>query len=87
MKLSKIDGASEGAVIDDELVLIHISTGRFFALKDTGLQIWNLLDSHANLREIAATLSAEYDVDGEQCEKEVRGFADQLVEAGFARYC
>lgn len=87
MKIEKITGASHGAVIDDELVLIHVETGSFFALRDTGLAIWNLLDSQDDLAAIETALAAEYAVDPATCADEVRKFADQLVEAGFARYC
>ena len=87
MKLCKIDGAGQGAFIDDELVMIHAETGKFFSIKDTGLQIWNLLDSESELDAIGGELQRRYDVDSDVCQVEVRAFADQLVEAGFARYC
>jgi hypothetical protein len=87
MKLCKIAGAGQGASIDDELVMIHAETGRFFALKDTGLRIWELLDSEPDLNRIGDELARQYDIDDETCRSQVRSFADQLVEAGFARYC
>ena len=72
---------------DDELIMIHAETGKFFALKDSGLQIWNLLDSESDLDAIGHALEQQFAIDGETCRTEVREFADQLVEAGFARYC
>ena len=87
MKLCKIENASQSALIDDEMVLIHVEKGTFFALKDTGLQIWNLLDAENDIEAIGARLSRQYEVDSETCLNEVRAFAGQLVEAGFARYC
>lgn len=87
MKICKIEGACQGASIDDELVLIDTQTGSFFTLKDTGLRIWNLLDSEADLDAISTALAADYEIDRNTCGREVQQFADQLVEAGFARYC
>jgi hypothetical protein len=87
MKLCKIEGAGQGAFIDDELVMIHAETGKFFSIKNTGLEIWNLLDSESELDAIGGELERRFAVDAEACRAEVRAFADQLVEAGFARYC
>ena len=87
MKLCKIKDAGQGAYIDDELVMIHAETGRFFSVKQTGLQIWNMLDTESELEAIEQELGRRYQVDADACRIEVRAFADQLVEAGFARYC
>ena len=87
MKLCKIKDAGQGAYIDDELVMIHAETGKFFSMKNTGLEIWNMLDSETELEAIEQALERIYEVDTDACRTEVRAFADQLVEAGFARYC
>lgn len=87
MRLCKIKDAGQGAPIDDELVMIHAETGKFFSMKSTGLQIWNMLDSESELETIERELERLYEVDKDACRTEVRAFADQLVEAGFARYC
>jgi hypothetical protein len=76
-----------GAFVDDELVMIHSETGKFFSIKDTGLEIWNLLDSESELESIGAELEQRFEVDADTCRAQVRAFADQLIEAGFARYC
>lgn len=87
MKICKVEGVGQGAFVDDELIMIHAETGKFFALKDSGLQIWNLLDSESDLDVIGSELEQRFEVDGDACHAEVRQFAEQLVEAGFARYC
>jgi hypothetical protein len=87
MKLCKIEDAGQGAFIDDELVMIHAETGKFFSIKNTALEIWNLLDTESELDAIRDELQRRFDVDPEACRVEVGAFADQLVEAGFARYC
>ena len=87
MKLCKIQDAGQGAYIDDELVMIHAETGKFFSLKQTGLRIWGILDSETELEAIERELGRQYEVDADVCRAEGRAFADQLVEAGFARYC
>lgn len=86
-RIEKIPDACHGADVDGELVLMHADTGKFFALRDSSLAIWNLLDSESDLDSIEAELERTYAVDPETCRAELRSFADQLVASGFARYC
>lgn len=72
--------------IDGELVMIHRDTGKFFALKDVGLRIWEELDRTSDLEEVCLSVEREYDVPADTCRHEVRTFAGQLVDAGFARF-
>ena len=83
--LIKIPARYESSAIDDELVLIDVDTGKFFALKDVGLRIWTLLDDEADLDRIAEQLCDEYEVDPEHARKSVAGFAESLAKAGFGR--
>lgn len=73
-------------MLDAELVMIHVDSGRFVSLKDSGLRVWELLDTTGDLDRICATLVTEYDVEPEDCCLAVAKFADQLVEQGFAEY-
>lgn len=86
-KLAKINERYEASPVDDELMLIDIDTGRFFALKDVALRIWNLLDDESDLDTISQTLCSEYEVAPSEAREGVARFADSLVDAGFARYC
>lgn len=76
----------EASPIDDELLLIDIDTGKFFALKDVGLRIWNLIDTQADLDGISRTLCQEYEVEPQQARASLEHFAKSLVDAGFARF-
>jgi len=86
MQLRKIQGSSLATEVDGELVMIHADTGRFFALRDVGLAVWQALDSEHDLDAITSRLAADYAVDAETCRADVTAFAAQLVEAGFAEY-
>ena len=86
MLISKCPDKYLATEIDGELILVQAGTGAFFSLKDTGLAIWNALDSTADTEEVAAQLSEDYSVTAEECIGEIERFADQLVEAGFAQY-
>lgn len=86
MFLTKCPDKYLATEVDNELILVQAGTGAFFSLKDTALTIWNALDCTESSQALAEQLSKEYDVPPERCLDEVREFADQLVEAGFAQY-
>ena len=87
MKICKIAGVGQSAFVDDELIMIHVDTGKFFTLEHSGLEIWHMLDTENDLEVICAALERKYAVESHACRAELREFAQQLVEAGFARYC
>lgn len=69
--------------IDDEVVLMHVDTGHFHALKDTGLAIWDLIDGTRDEAAICAELQRQFDVSADECSREVHQFTSDLRSAGF----
>ncbi len=65
-----------------EASLLNLSTRRRFALNETGLRIWELLEGGGSPVMIAHTLSEEYEVDPADAERAVRVFLDQLRGEG-----
>lgn len=47
----------------ESLVLVHIDTGRYYALGGTGDLIWHLCDGQSTLRQIIATVSSQFGAD------------------------
>lgn len=84
--LHKLPANFLASEIDGELILIHGHTGRFFSLKESGLQIWTMLDAHPRLGRLCDELVREYAVEPAACAAEVVSFADELVDAGLAEY-
>ena len=85
--LRKCSGKFQSAELDGELMMIHGETGKFYALKDIGLEIWQRLDDQPDLGMLSADLAGEYDADEERIRKDVTAFADRIVRIGFAEYC
>lgn len=85
-RLTKISSRFEASPVDDELLLIDVDSGHFFAMKDVALRIWTLLDSESDLDRIADALCTEYEVEQAHARTSVHAFAKSLVEAGFARF-
>ena len=85
-RLIKLPDKFLASEVDGELILVHGDTGAFFALKDMGLTIWRKLDDDAALDSVCADLQMEYEVSETQCQQSVERFANELVEAGFAKF-
>lgn len=82
--IAKRPGSYLASQVDDELILVHAASGAFFALRDSGLDIWSEIDRTGNLDEIVTALCENYAVGESECRNAVHAFAAELVEAGFA---
>ncbi len=65
-----------------QTVMMSISQGKYYALEGTARRIWELLAEPASVGEIVERLTAEYEVDREQCAAEVTHFVRELIENG-----
>ena len=83
MIVSKAKNTFAETRIDGEIVLMNIDTGNFFALKATGLAIWDLIADANDRTSIVQSLAATYSVAPDQCEKEVDAFLFEIEKAGF----
>lgn len=68
--------------IDDEVVVMDLSSGNFFSLKDTALEIWRLIDGTRDRASITAALAAAYTVPDSEITEDIGAFLDQALAAG-----
>lgn len=71
-----------GRDVDGEAVLFDTETGSMFVLNDTATLLWRLLDGTVTLRELAADVADEFEVDRATAERDVLALADELAGAG-----
>ncbi|MEM7057782.1 MAG: PqqD family protein [Pseudomonadota bacterium] len=71
--------------LDGELVLLNLESGKFHALKDTGLAIWRLIDGVNDVEAIQRIIKSQYDVDDTTCRDKVTSFLGSLTAAGFVK--
>ena len=69
-------------LVDDETVLLDLESGMYFGLDGVGKRIWESVTDGMSLGDIAAIITAEYEVEEEQALKDVIEFASNLVERG-----
>jgi len=68
--------------LDDELVMMDIDKGKYFALNPVATRVWELLEKPMELMEICRVLSDEYEVSVEQCQLETNEYLEELIRLG-----
>lgn len=67
-------------VFDDEIVIIHLDSGTYYSLSQSGAEIWQLLQSGATLSEITAKLAVIYALRPAEIESTVQQFVAELAQ-------
>ena len=70
------------ADLSGEVVILGMREGAYFGVDAAGARIWALLQAPRRLRDVVATLVAEYEVPAEQCASDVLVFVEDLAERG-----
>jgi chromosome condensin MukBEF MukE localization factor len=68
--------------VGGETVLLDLASEQYFGLDEVGTRVWQLLNKGQSLDEIVNALVAEYEVERERLEADVRALLDSLREAG-----
>jgi hypothetical protein len=69
-------------LVGDETVLLDLSNGIYFGLDGVGKRIWESVADGLSLRETAATIATEFEVEEAQAQTDLIAFATDLVERG-----
>lgn len=75
----------EGVVfqqLQEEAVLLNLGSGLYFGLDPIGTRIWNLLAEGQSLPQIVSAITAEYEVDSEQCTADLLKLLGDLESQG-----
>jgi hypothetical protein len=65
---------------DDDLVMVDLQGGQYFALDVVGARMWELLTSGKTPAQVAATLTAEYDATEEDILRDCIRLTDELLK-------
>ena len=64
----------------DEMVMMDMNQGKYFSLNRSATVIWEFLDSPRTAEEICNSLTEEFDVDRDQCGREVEEYLEEMVK-------
>lgn len=67
-------------MIDDEVVIVDLDTGRYYSIDKVGADIWRLLGDHGNVEDIVAWISSHYDAEESHIESSVLTMIAELKQ-------
>ena len=79
--VKRFDRFTETA-IDDEIVIMRLDNGEFFALSPTAAAIWRLVDGKRDRGLLRATLGEIYHADEDSMTADIDEFLEQMKAAG-----
>jgi len=68
--------------MDNEVVMMSVEKGNYYGLNRVGSEIWEKLTEPITVAGLCDKLMQEYDVEKEQCEREVMAYLEKLVTEG-----
>ncbi len=71
--------------VDRTIVMLSIDQGMYFGLEGTGPRIWALLEQPRSAAQLCEALLNEFDIDPDDCQREVLGFLEELRDAQLIR--
>ncbi len=66
--------------LHDQLVMMDIEKGQYFALNPVATRIWELLQESQTVEALCKTLQDEFDVEAGKCRSEVQKHLDEMVK-------
>jgi hypothetical protein len=71
--------------LEGESVLLHLETGVYFSLNETGTAAWELFDGATSLAAISEALCARFNVSAEQARQDLFELTQTLLEEGLVK--
>ena len=66
-------------VLDGEAVLLHLGSGTYFGMNEVATRAWELIVSGTTFAALCTTLQAEFDVELDTLERDLREFVGALA--------
>ena len=77
--------SSEGVIsteIENEIVLMHIADGKYYALNSVGSIIWSQISTPVAISFLCERITKEFDVEFDVCQRDVLSLVKELHELG-----
>jgi len=74
------DPDQEFSKIDDEVVMLSMKNGEYYALNSVASRIWEIIEEQKKLSEVVEILMDEFEVDRETCLEETKECLHDLSE-------
>ncbi len=67
------------ADLSGEAAILNLKTGIYYGLNEVGASIWKLIQEPRTVREVKDAIVQEYEVDPDQCEKDLLALLNELL--------
>jgi hypothetical protein len=68
--------------VNGETVILHFDSGNYFGLNDVGTLVWKMIAQPRSVGELRDAILHEYEVNTDQCERELLDLLGELRERG-----
>ena len=68
--------------MDNEVVMMSVEKGNYYGLNRVGSEIWEKLTEPTTVAGLCEKLQQEFNVEKDQCERDVIKYLEKLVEEG-----
>ncbi|HIK55714.1 MAG TPA: PqqD family protein [Synechococcales cyanobacterium M55_K2018_004] len=65
-----------------EVVILSLKSGLYYGLNEVGSCIWNLIQQPISVAEIRQALLSQYEVEFDQCDRDLKALLSDLSHAG-----
>ena len=66
--------------LEESVVMMDIEKGQYYSLNSVGAKIWEMTDNPIYVKDLCEYLTNNFDIDTEQCEREVVFYLKQLLD-------
>ena len=78
-------GGLQTANVDDDIVILNMTTNNYVALDDIGRRIWELIETPRHVEELCAQLTDEFNGVPQQIQVDVLSFLNELENEKLVR--
>lgn len=71
--------------VDDEALIIHLTSGSYYSLNAVGTRVWESIDGTRTAADVAKVIQEEYDAESALIETEVMSLLTDLVQEGLVQ--
>jgi Coenzyme PQQ synthesis protein D (PqqD) len=68
--------------LEGEAAVLNLKTGVYYGLDDVGASVWRMLNEPRRVDELVDALLGEYEVDREECQRDVIALLGELAVRG-----
>lgn len=80
--LTKLLGRFTETDVDDEIIVMRLDNGEFFALSGTAAAAWRLIDGKRDRSVLLAVLAAQFAAEEQQIEADIDELLRRLTQSG-----